>query len=539
MKSYKNMEVFLWVSCLILFFAHLGKLYVDIMEARNFVSVREMVKEGHWIFTTMNDVPRYEKPPLPTWFSAFMAEIFGTKNIWALRFPAALSAFFSVVFFKKIVRFLTNNNYLSTISSLILASMFLVIYVGRRGNWDIFSYSFMVIGLYFFLLALKEIKTYPNYLFAGFWFGLSLLSKGPTGPYVLLIPFFLAYIIVNGFPKWKTIFGIAFCAVITVLIGFSWYVYIYSADPETFLAIMEKEATARGNRDVKPFTRYLSFPVQTGVWVFFSVLGLIFPFLKKKLKAEEYKDYRIFLLWTLFSLILLSLIPSKKERYLFPLMIPLAATTGYYSYTIIRYMFIKRWEYQLNKVIFAFLGSLCIILGIGIFFVPVEKGLYTYLFSLTMLAVGIFILIVDLKQKSFIKSFLGVVLMMNCAVLFGTPILDKMLFNNKDYKSLQEAKPLIEKSGLKLYSFKEYSPEVWFSYHEIMPEINLENPQSFPKEKEFYIASNSEGEHHAEYFKNLGWEIEFIGKYDDNETAAPSKNNTGRKYHYLYKVKKN
>ena len=326
----------------ILLFAHLGLLYVDIMEARNFVSAREMAQEGHWIFTTMNDVPRYEKPPLPTWLSAGMGEIFGFQNVAALRFPASVSCFLLFIYLYKIVRFITNNNKLAIISCFVLITNFLVIYVGRRANWDIYSYSFMVIGMYYFILALKNIKTYPNYIVAGILFGFSVLSKGPTGPYVLLIPFYAAYVIVNGLPKWKEILGIAFCALITIGIGFSWYIYIYLADSSTFTAIMEKEASARGNRDVKPFTRYLSFPVQTGIWIIFSVIGLLFPMMKHR--TSQPKNYMLFFYWTVFSFVLLSLIPSKKERYLFPMMVPLAVTTGFYLYYLFRNLKIKKAE---------------------------------------------------------------------------------------------------------------------------------------------------------------------------------------------------
>ncbi|HNQ27790.1 MAG TPA: glycosyltransferase, partial [Aquaticitalea sp.] len=40
---------------------------VSIMEARNFITAREMVDDGNWLLTTMNGEARYEKPPLPTW----------------------------------------------------------------------------------------------------------------------------------------------------------------------------------------------------------------------------------------------------------------------------------------------------------------------------------------------------------------------------------------------------------------------------------------------------------------------------------------
>ena len=95
----KNFLYWLAGISAVLLFAHLGLFYADIMEARNFVSAREMTDEGHWIFTTMNNVPRYEKPPLPTWLTAVMGECFGFGNLAALRFPAALSCFLLVMYF--------------------------------------------------------------------------------------------------------------------------------------------------------------------------------------------------------------------------------------------------------------------------------------------------------------------------------------------------------------------------------------------------------------------------------------------------------
>lgn len=360
MKLEKSYFILVLAIGSVMLFAHLGLLYVDIMEARNFVTAREMAHEGHWIFTTMNDLPRYEKPPLPTWLSAFMGMVFGFDHVGALRLPAALACFAALIYLYKIIVLITKNSRLALISSLIFITSFLVIYVGRRANWDIFSYAFMVVGIYYFILALKNIKAYSNYLVAGAFFGLSVLSKGPTGPYVLLIPMYISYVIINGFPKWKEIVGIAFCAVVTILIGFSWYGYIYLADSDTFLAVMEKEASARGNRDVKPFTRYLNFPAQTGIWIFFSVLGLIFPMMKKR--TSQPRQYLFFFYWTIFSLIFLSLIPSKKERYLFPMMVPLSVTTGYYLYYLFTVTQLKKWEKKLNKVIFSILGVVCIAL---------------------------------------------------------------------------------------------------------------------------------------------------------------------------------
>ena len=43
---------------------------VTIMEARNFISAREMLTDNNWRLTTLNGEARYQKPPLPTCITA-------------------------------------------------------------------------------------------------------------------------------------------------------------------------------------------------------------------------------------------------------------------------------------------------------------------------------------------------------------------------------------------------------------------------------------------------------------------------------------
>ena len=85
--------------CAAIFFPHLSVVEVNIMEARNFITAREMLEYGNWIHTTMNLEPRYEKPPLPTWLTAFSAAVFGVKNLFGLRLPAVLSVVFLIFTF--------------------------------------------------------------------------------------------------------------------------------------------------------------------------------------------------------------------------------------------------------------------------------------------------------------------------------------------------------------------------------------------------------------------------------------------------------
>jgi len=87
--------------CIAIFFVNLDAVMINIMEARNFTTAREMINLDNWIFTTINNEPRYEKPPLPTWLTAISMHLFGMKNLFALRLPAAIMGSITVIFVYK------------------------------------------------------------------------------------------------------------------------------------------------------------------------------------------------------------------------------------------------------------------------------------------------------------------------------------------------------------------------------------------------------------------------------------------------------
>lgn len=534
--SYKLLILF----CLILFLIHLNYLFPDIMEARNFVTAREMVDDGNWIFTTINDVPRYQKPPLPTWLSAGMGILFGTDSLWALRFPAALSSVILVLIFHQFTLRETGSKKLSSLVALILSTVFLVLFIGKRAEWDIYSYNFGLIGIYFFYLTFRSHqKEFLNFTMAGIFLGLSFMSKGPTAWYVIGAPFFIAYWIVYGFPKikWK---GWVWMVVLALIIGLSWYGYIYMYDKENLVEILDVEANARTNHEVKSFDRYLSFPVQMGVWAIFSVVSLISPFVKKKTKHP--KSYAFFFWWTILCLILLSLVPSKKERYLFPMMIPLAATTGIYLYTLIQSKDRKQWEIIVSKISFGLISLVGLSVPVLLFvFFKVNFGFYSFALSLFSVAIAVFILIQLFGEMNFKKLISANIIFVASAMIFGIPVIDEIFNANPNRHSFLTQKEMIEKSGLKLYGYNAYIPEMWFKYQALIPEIFPDKPNTFPKESEFYLVamSNQSIVQTQEELSKLGYSAELIDEFDDNEVKENNKNFVTRKKLYFFKVFKN
>ncbi|HMC02147.1 MAG TPA: glycosyltransferase family 39 protein, partial [Flavobacteriaceae bacterium] len=173
---------------------NIDALSVSIMEARNYITAREMIIDGNWLLTTMNGEARYEKPPLPTWFAALSGIIFGLKSLFGLRLPAVIMIMIIGCFVYKLSNKILDNVSQSFFNALIVISSFYVIGIIIEAPWDIFTHGFMLIAIYylydFFENKNSQIK---SAILSGFFIGLSFMCKGPISMYALLLPFLFAY----------------------------------------------------------------------------------------------------------------------------------------------------------------------------------------------------------------------------------------------------------------------------------------------------------------------------------------------------------
>ncbi|WP_167855165.1 ArnT family glycosyltransferase [Hymenobacter wooponensis] len=305
------------------------------MEARNFVAAREMVAGGSWLIPTMNGELRLAKPPLPTWAVAGLQTLIGpTENLALLRLPAAVVATLLVLFFWGLALELTrslpgeeeNPGRTAWLGALALGSSLLVVTTGREGQWDIFAVSLMVGALWLLVKGWQHTGRAWGWLAgAGVLGGLSLLSKGPVALYTVLFPFLLVYLV--GYPQHRqqvrrqlpgTLLGLG----LLLAIGCSWPLYIYQHVAPAAVTVARTEISSWGERHVKPFWFYAPFAVFTGIWALVALVSLVWPYARPRL--QHYIPYVLALGWVLVSLLLLSLVPEKKERYMLPLMPPLA-----------------------------------------------------------------------------------------------------------------------------------------------------------------------------------------------------------------------
>ena len=457
--------------CFFSFFIHLDAHDVDLMEARNFVTAREMVTNGTWLIPTMNGEIRIAKPPLPTWITA-IARIAGgnVDNNVTMRLPASIMASLLVFSLWGLMHTLSPDRWLPIVTASILATSVLVIDMGRRGSWDIYCHSFMMTAIWALAFGLnKKATAFGVFAFVGMAFAFSFMSKGPVSFYTLLIPFLIGYICAFGLDtikhKWKELL---LAMVLFSFFSSIWPAFIYFQHPDLLTSIATHEITSWSNRHVRPFYFYAHFAIYIGVWAPILIAGLIKPYASRKI--ELFGSYRFILTWLIISLLLLSILPEKKERYLLPAIIPMAVMAGYlFRYLIQAYA--KRQASPGDNRLVVVHSTYCSIIALTapviIFHFGVNKNLISPTagigWSIIFILTAVTVLILGIK-KSVLNIFiisLALVCLINLSIL-PTIFLSPLYRDNHDYRSLREVRSIDSIKGLSFYSMDKMNmKQVW------------------------------------------------------------------------------
>jgi len=542
MQSIKNNHILLLLlTCITIFFVNLDALYINIMEARNFITAREMLFDGNWLLTTLNGEARYQKPPLPTWFTAFSAAIFGIKNLIALRLPAAFLAMLLILYTYKLSFKFTQNKSYAFVSTLVLATSFYVVSSGRDGQWDIFTHAFMMVCIYqLYLFFTEKEKKYLRASIAALFFGLSFMSKGPVSLYALFFPFLIALGIVYKYKNIRSkILPLGLFLIISLLLSGWWYWYTFTFDPQAFSEITQKETSNWRSYNVRPFYYYWSFFTQSGIWTIPAFISLLYPYLKNKVSNK--KAYTFTFIWTIASVILLSIIPEKKSRYLLPVLIPLALNTGFY----INYLFRKFSDLKdLRETIpvyfnFGLIASIGLVFPLGGYFFLkdelVGKWIWFILLSIALFAIG-FLILRNLLQRKLQPVFYLTIMFIVSIMCFGMP-LAKTLTINPEYNSLTNLNIWQTEVNLNVYEFYEFTPELIWAYGKPIKVLTDNEVIEIPSEKQFgVLVSKEKQKHFRKTFE--GYIIEKITRYDMNPKGKTSKSHRPRLWRDLYLVTK-
>ena len=365
------------VLCFISFFVFLDAVDVDLMEARNFVTAREMVADGNWLIPTMNGEIRLAKPPMPTWFAALSSQMTGASdNLTLLRLPSALAACLLIYSVYGLNWAMGRNTSQAFLSAAMLSTSVLAIDVGRTGSWDIFCHAFMAAALWALWAGVDKRAGQWAFVLAGICLGLSFMSKGPVSFFALFLPFSIAYTIVFGLQEIKRQWrGLTMAFIICLLLSCWWPLYIFVYHADLGLLVAQKESDAWANRHLQPFWYYWQFLLFTGPWLIWAFAALLRPYAQKR--AGSRQAHTFFLLWLATSLILLSLIPEKKERYLLPAMIPLFCLAGDLAHGVIE-RFTNNLDQRADRALVlihtTLMGFLAVVLPMTLVFLSKKQG---------------------------------------------------------------------------------------------------------------------------------------------------------------------
>ena len=437
---------------LITFFANLDALPTDIMESRNIVTGREMVSDGNWLVPTMNGELRLEKPPLPTWISGIVESIV-PNSLTAQRVPAAMMGCLWTIYLLLLARIVARRDDYAITAAMVFLTCYNLILMGRSATWDIYCHAFMMAAIYYLTRTLFENRhSLRRFVLAGALMGLSFLSKGPVAFYALLLPYLVALATVlrpkmSG--KWA---GVALMILVMTAVGAWGYVYLWGLHPIEASQVFHKETSSWADHNTRPWYYYWRFFLEMGVWAVLVPGALAVGYWRRRVTLK--REYVFTLTWTVACLVLLSLIPEKKTRYLLPLLAPcsmlVATILIHFRMTKTKPVGFAKWLWRINGWTTATVVAAIPVLG---YYFGIRKGIvgWTAETLMTLVALSALAAIIRATRRRQPLLYVGAVTTVFAGIeLFMLPAVGNA-FGNPQGRSIHRLADRTELKGLPFY----------------------------------------------------------------------------------------
>jgi 4-amino-4-deoxy-L-arabinose transferase-like glycosyltransferase len=396
----------LCVICSILFFLNLQSRDFWAPDEGDFAQIARELPENH-VVPHLNGKPYGEKPPLYYYIIYLSKKLLGwAKDEVSLRFPSGLFALLGAIFlFVTIRRFLDHEK--AILSTCILISTPLYYWQARYLQVDmVFSVfvSSCLLLFFWFYNTRKVYLIYLSFLFLAFAF----LVKGPLA-IVLVLPVVIIFLFLEKAIRTIRARDLLIGVLIFIAIVLPWYlaVYIKEGTPYLYENVIRQNFIrffdAWSHR--RPFYYYFTtLPLDFFPWSLFLPLGLFFSF--KRFKSDGGTKY--FLVWFAWMFFFLSLSSGKISKYMLPvlpaitLITSLAFVEEKSKYNKIMLVFLAFFFFVISFSLFflkkdfyqefyperVVVGSLCIVLGIGLLLLQAKRIAYAFtaIFSFIIIA---------------------------------------------------------------------------------------------------------------------------------------------------------
>jgi 4-amino-4-deoxy-L-arabinose transferase-like glycosyltransferase len=165
-------------------------------ESRNGVNAIEMLQNSDYINLDYAGQPDTwnAKPPLVIWLIAASYKLFGF-NEFALRFPAALATFLSIlVLYHLMILYTKRSLVFFTCIILLTADGLIGDHVGRTGDFDAPLLLFLLLSIFHFVKYLDFNKKY-SLMYAAIFLGLAFYTKGLAS--LIIVPGLFLYTLIS------------------------------------------------------------------------------------------------------------------------------------------------------------------------------------------------------------------------------------------------------------------------------------------------------------------------------------------------------
>ncbi len=297
-------------------------------------SAREMLENHNFLDIYYNYEPRFNKPPMTYWMIAFSYLLFDI-NEFATRLPVVLSALGTDILIFFIARELYGKS-VAVFSTVVMAFSFQFVINSRYASPEVPLTFFFTLTLYLFLIGYK--RNSWKYIFLSYIsLGLTVLTKG--FPYIFVIgAIVLLYLLIdsnfNLHSFWRKFLFLKLHTGIPVvlLVGFSWYMYMYLKFGDTFLDVTLQETVKRAiGKQVKSIWDYF-FYIPVILWGFLPYSLTFFYGLLHSLKVS-FKKHSFILSWFIVMFIIFTVARGKIPVYLIQAHGAMSILVGYYLYS--------------------------------------------------------------------------------------------------------------------------------------------------------------------------------------------------------------
>ncbi len=327
------------------------------LENLNIATALEMRRDGHWLFPTLEGLPRTKKPPLAAWITAWaisprtvhdcssrdpaIRDSAFRRLALEARWPALLQACLALLGVYSLGRSVGGAS-LGVIAALIAASSYQFIRFAQVTLTDVPLMLWVITANAFIAVVIFQRRIWLGSIGAGIALGLAFMSKGPVCFVQTLAPLIVwqlwrksrkATALQRNHRRIAP--ALATGIIAFFLIATPWYLATYLQNPSAQWQTWLKEVTGTDAPDRSdprlvyvPFLIVMLFP-----WLLFWFGGLYLAArdaLRKPTDADpQTSDRYVYLLFlVLVPVVIMTCFKDRKDRYLLPLIAPAAVLTA-------------------------------------------------------------------------------------------------------------------------------------------------------------------------------------------------------------------